>query len=260
MKLKTYLATLYRYKDLWYELVKRDIKVRYRRSALGMLWSVLNPLLTMLVMNFVFSNIFRNNVPNFPVYLITGQLAYKFFSESSEQCMTSVLDNRALLQKVYIPKYILPLSRVSASLVNMLFSLIALVIVLVFTGTPPAWTFLMMPLLFLYLFGFTLGVSLLLSCVAVFFRDIVHLYGVILTAWMYFTPIFYPIEILPEIGQALVRFNPLFHYVRFLRQCVWSQQWPVPAMHLYCVAFALIALGAGLLAFYKNQHKFAQNL
>lgn len=260
MKLGIYFSTLYRYKDLLLELVKRDIKVRYRRSALGMLWSVLNPLLTMLVMSFVFSNIFRNNLQNFPVYLITGQLVFNFFSEASNQCMTSVLDNRMLIQKVYIPKYILPMSRVSASLVNMLFSLIALVIVLIFTGTPVTWTALMMPLLFLYLFGFTLGVGLLLSCLAVFFRDIVHLYGVVLTAWLYFTPIFYPLDILPQIGQTLIRFNPLFHYVRFFRQCVWSQQWPVLSMHVYCIGFALITLSAGLLVFFRNQHKFAQNL
>ena len=260
VKLRIHLSTFFRYKELLAELVKRDIKVRYRRSVLGMLWSVLNPLLTMLVMSFVFSNVFRNNLHNFPVYLLTGQLVFGFFSEATNQCMTSIIDNRPLLLKIYIPKYIFPMSRVGASLVNMMFSLIALIIVMIFTGTPLSWTMLLVPLLFLYTFVFVLGMGLLLSCIAVFFRDIIHLYGVVLTAWMYVTPIFYPVEILPEIGQVLVRFNPLFHYVRFMRQCVWSQEWPVFNMHAFCIAFSLMAISAGLYAFSKNQNKFALNL
>ncbi len=260
MKLRIHLLTFFRYRELLAELVKRDIKVRYRRSVLGMIWSVLNPLLTMLVMSFVFSNIFRNNLPNFPVYLLTGQLVFSFFSEGTNRCMSSIIENRSLLLKVYIPKYIFPMSRVSASLVNMLFSLIALVIVMIFTGTPLSWTMLLVPLLFVYLFTFVLGMGLLLSCLAVFFRDVLHLYGVVLTAWMYVTPIFYPVEILPEIGQVLVRFNPMFHYVRFMRHCIWAQEWPVFNMHAFCIGFSLIALSAGLYAFFKNQHKFALNL
>ncbi len=260
MKLHLHLTTFYRYRELLTELVKRDVKVRYRRSVLGMLWSVLNPLLTMLVMNFVFSNVFRFDLVNFPVYLMTGQLVFGFLSEATNQSLTSILENRQLLLKVYIPKYIFPMSRVSASLVNLLFSLIALFIVLIFTGTPLSWTMLLVPVLFVYLFAFVLGMGLLLSCLAVFFRDTIHLYSVVLTVWMYITPIFYPVEILPEIGQVLVRFNPMFHYVRFMRFCMWSHEWPIFNMHAFCIGFSLIALSAGLFAFFKNQHKLMLHL
>lgn len=260
MKLTAYFSNFYKYRGLLAELVKRDIKVRYRRSVLGMLWSVLNPLLTMLVMSFVFSNLFKNNLANFPVYLISGTLVFGFFNEGSNQAMMSILDNRMLIQKVYIPKYILPLSRVTAGLVNMLFSLIALILVLIFTGTSVSPTFVLMPVLFVYVYLFTFGVGLLLSSAAVFFRDMIHLYGVIITAWTYFTPLFYPIEILPEAGQYAINFNPLYQYVTYFRYAVWSQQWPDLMMNVKCIACSLIALLLGLFVFYKKQYKFAQSL
>lgn len=260
MNISAHLNNFFHFKDLLVELVKRDIKVRYRRSVLGMLWSVLNPLLTMVVMTIVFSNMFKNDLPNFPVYIISGYLVFNFFSEGSNQAMSSIIDNRMLIQKVYVPKYILPMARVTAALVNMFFSLIALAIVLLFTGTPLSFSFILIPVGFLYIYCFTLGAGLFLATVAVFFRDIMHLYGVVLTAWMYFTPMFYPLEMLPSVAISMMKFNPLFHYVRYLRCLVWEQQWPNTSMNLYCLLFSVIAMVVGGLVFYKNQNKFAQVL
>ena len=129
-----------KYKPLLFELVSRDLKTKYRRSVLGVLWTVLNPLGMMLVMTVVFSTVFRQNIENFPVYLMCGQLVFNFFNEASNMAMTSILGNASLIKKVYVPKYLFPLSRVCSSLVNMLTSFIALIIVIIVTRTPVTWT------------------------------------------------------------------------------------------------------------------------
>jgi len=260
MRIIDYINNFRKYQDLLKELVVRDIKVRYRRSVLGILWSVLNPLLTMTVMSFVFSTLFRNNLPNFPIYVLTGLMIFNFFSEATNQAMTSIVNNRQLILKVYIPKYIMPLSRITASLVNMLFSFIALILMLLILRTPPSITFILIPVAFAYVFIFCVGAGLFLSTLAVFFRDILHLYGIVLLCIMYFSAMFYPVEILPPLGQFLIRFNPLFHYIRYFRFAVYFQEWPNLVMNLYCISFSLIMLGLGLFVFYKNQYKFAERL
>lgn len=138
--MRQYIDTFMRYRSLLTELVSRDLKTKYRRSALGFMWSVLNPLGMMAVLTIVFSTVFQQAIPNFPVYLMCGQLTFNFFNEASNMAMTSVLDNAPLIKKVYVPKYLFPLSRVCSSLVNMLTSFVALMIVILITRTPITWT------------------------------------------------------------------------------------------------------------------------
>ena len=203
------------YKPLLKELVSRDLKVKYRRSFLGYVWSLLNPLLMMCVMTLVFSYMFRFDIPNFPLYLITGQTLWTFFNESTNMSMYSVLQNGALIKKVYIPKFIFPISRVLSSFVTMSFSLAAIVIVMIVTKAPFYWTILLFPVPLIFLLLFATGIGMVLSALSVYFRDITHLYGVVTLAWMYLTPIFYPVSALPEEIIPIVQGNPMYSYITF---------------------------------------------
>ncbi len=250
------LRNILKYKFLLNELVMRDIKIKYRRSFLGLLWTLLNPLMMMIVLTLVFSNIFRFSIENFPVYLLCGQLIFNFFSEATNMALPSILSNGSLIKKVYVPKYLFPISKVFSSFVNLLASFIALILVMIFTHSKITLTILFVPLPVLYVLVFTIGFALLLSSLSVFFRDIMHLYGVLLTAWMYFTPIFYPIEILPESIRGVVNYNPLTSFINFFREVVMYNQIPSLELNVVCLMYSLIMLLIGAFAFYKTQDKF----
>ena len=189
------IAEIKKYQFLIYELVIRDIKKKYRRSVLGVVWSILNPLLMMAVTAMVFSTIFRFQIENYPLYLLTGQIMFTFFSESTSFAMASIIENASLLKKIYIPKYLFPLSRVISSCVNLLFTLPALLLIIFVTGQTVhiEMTAFIVSLALLLVLCF--GVGLLLSTAVVYFRDIFHLYGVVLSLLSYATPIFYPEKI-----------------------------------------------------------------
>ncbi|HEX3018056.1 MAG TPA: ABC transporter permease [Caproicibacter sp.] len=254
--MKAYLQAFNKYRDLLWQLVVKDVKTKYRRSVLGYLWSVLNPLMMMVIMTIVFSTVFRNDIPNFPVYLLTGQLIFNAFSEATNQAMTSVISNSALIKKVYFPKYILPLSKVGVSFVNFVLSLIALVVVLAATRTRITFAILLVPLPLLYLLLISSGVGMFLAAMAVRFRDVVHLYGVVLTALMYLTPIFYPITILPSYARGILSFNPIFHILEMFRCVIMYGTVPSIKANLVCIGFSVISLVIGMLIFQKNQDEF----
>ena len=244
------------YRPLLKELVRLDLKVKYRRSFLGYVWSLLNPLLMMCVMTLVFSYMFRFDIPNYPLYLITGQTLWTFFNESTNMSMYSVIQNGALIKKVYIPKFIFPISRVLSSFVTMSFSLAAILIVLVFTKSPFYWTILLFPVPLLFLLLFAMGIGMVLSALSVYFRDITHLYGVVTLAWMYVTPIFYPVSALPKEIVSIVQGNPMYSYISFFREIVLYGTVPESAMWLKCALISLAALAVGLAVFRKLQRNF----
>ena len=245
-----------KYYDLLIALLLRDIKIKYKRSILGFAWSILNPLLMMIVMSIVFSTIFKTDIKNFPIYLITGQVIFSFFSEATNTAMTSIISNGGLIKKVYIPKYIFALSKVMFSFTNMLFSLVAVVIVAIATKLPITPAILLFPLPLIYVFIFSLGVGLLLASYAVFFRDLLHLYGILLLTWTYLTPIFYPITILPENVKKVMMFNPMFVYIDNFREIILYGKVPSLSSNLLCICYSLIALLVGTLAFRKTKDKF----
>lgn len=245
-----------KYRYLLSELISRDLKVKYRRSVLGYLWSVLNPLLMMIVLTIVFSTMFRFDIPNYPVYILSGQLIFNFFSESTNMAMTSILGGASLIKKVYLPKYIFPLSRTLSSFVTMLFSLVALVIVMLVTGASFHVTIVLFPLVLIYLLVFCVGVGLMLSVAVVYFRDTQYLYSVFLTALNYLTPIFYPASMLPGWLKPLMIFNPLYDYVGMFRNIMIYGQWPTFGEHAICIAFASCFLLIGIEFFKKHQKNF----
>lgn len=250
------LSQLKRYTPLLRELVVRDLKLKYRRSFLGYVWSLLNPLLMMAVMSIVFSYMFRFEIPNYPLYLICGQTLWTFFNESTTLAMHSVIGNGSLIRKVYIPKYIFPLSRVLSSFTTMSFSLAAILIVMLVTGVPLHPVQLLVPVPLLFLLIFCTGIGMILSAMAAYFRDIIHLYGVLTMAWMYLTPIFYPLEALPESVAYFIRFNPMYHYIQFFRSLILNSAMPDPSTWLWCIASSAVAVFIGILTFRKLQKNF----
>ena len=254
------LATFNRFKYLLRFMVRRDFIARYRKSVLGVLWSLLNPLLTMLVMTIVFSYLFRNNIANFPVYLLSGQLIFGFFNESTTQAMHSVVGSEGIIQKVYVPKYIFPVSKVLSSLINVLFSFIALLFVIIVTRAPFHITMLLIPIPLIYIFVFSLGVSMLLSAMAVFFRDLNYLWNIFTLMLMYLTPLFYPVTILPAWLSPYMGLNPLYHFVDYFRALVMRGQVPVLWENIVCIGFALASLCLGTYVFMSKQERFILSL
>ena len=254
------ITSFNRYKHLLRLLVRRDFVSKYRKSILGVVWSLLNPLLTMLVITMVFSYLFRRSIEYFPVYLLGGQLIYGFFNESTTHGMRTVISSEGIIKKIYVPKYIFPLSRVISSLVNVAFSFIAFMLVFIVTRAPFRWTMLLMPIPILYTFVFSLGVAMLLSSMAVFFRDLTYLYGVFTLLLMYLTPIFYPVDILPDRLMPFMGFNPLYHFVDYFRDLTLRGTVPDLWANMVCIGFALAAFCCGVFVFMTQQDKYILNL
>ena len=251
------IKTFIQYKDLIKELVSRDIKLKYRRSFLGYIWSILNPLLIMIVMTVVFSAMFKRNIENYPVYLLCGRMCFDFMTTSTNGAMRSVTGNAALLKKTYIPKYIFTLAKVTSCLVDFIFSLGALLIVMIVTRSSFHPHMLMLPLVIVQLYIFCCGLGFLLADLNVFFRDIQYIYRAITTAWMYLTPLFYPIEQLPGgIQTAIKLFNPMYYYVAQFRDLVLYGRVPGPRIFWGGWIFAFAMLFIGLAVFQKNKDKF----
>ena len=250
------LIAVKKYRFLIRQLVGRDFKTKYKRSILGAFWSFLNPLLMMLVQYFVFSTIFRSDVPNFAAYLIIGTVMFNFFSESCGMTLGSILGNAGLITKVYMPKYIYPLTRTMSSVVNLSISLIPLIIVCLVTGVRFRKAAVLALFFFACLIIFCLGFGMLLATSMVFFRDTQFLWGVLSMMWMYATPIFYPERILPDNLKFVLIVNPLYHFLKNARLCILNGLSPEPAVYFQCMVIALAMLLAGAFVFYKNQDKF----
>lgn len=256
-RLKKQINGFIQYKHLLQQLVERDIKLKYRRSFLGYFWSVLNPLMIMIIMVAVFSNMFRFDIDNYPVYLIIGQTLFNFVSESTNQAMWSITGNASLLKKTYVPKYIFTLSKVTSACVNTIFSLGAMLIVFVVCKVKFNWCMLFIPFIIIQLYVFCIGMGMFLSQATVFFRDIQYIYAAFVTAWMYLTPIFYPINQLPkELAWGIKTFNPLYLYITQFREIVLNQTMPEMSMVIGGCTISLSILIIGTLCFMKNQDRF----
>lgn len=255
-----HIENFMKFRPLLGELVTRDIKTKYRRSVLGVLWTLLNPLLMMIVLSVVFSNLFRFNIENYPLYILSGQVIYNFFSEGTSRSMSAVIDNASLIKKVYIPKYLFAFSRILSSFINLMASFCALILVMIFTKARLHYTVIFAVIPILLLAVFSTGVGLFLSSIAVKFRDMIHLYGVFLVALNYLCPIIYPMSILPAKVAFLVNLNPLTQILMVFREVVIYGVLPDPMKILYGLAAGIVAMIIGLYVFYKNQDKFILNL
>jgi ABC-2 type transport system permease protein len=251
------LRDIFRYRDLVLTLVARELKVRYRRSVIGFLWTMLQPLLMMLVFYLVFSQLFRSNLPHYPVYALAGILFWNFFSQSIVASMNSLRGNAQLLQKLPVPKAVFPIATVISGVVNLVFALVPTLLITVVIERQLSPALLFLPVSILLAALFTLGAGLLLSPLAVFFTDVVELIGVLLTVLLYLTPVIYPINMLPAKSRIfqVVRFNPLRSILEVFRDPIHQGKVP-PLTHLaVCVTITAVALAIGAFAFRRSSDR-----
>ncbi len=249
------MIELFRYRDLVRALVVRDLKVRYRRSTIGFLWTMLQPMFTMLVLTLVFSALFRFTLPNYPVYALAGIMFWNFFSQSVTTAMNSLRGNAQLLTKIPVPKAVFPVATVIAGVINLLFAMVPLFAILLITGHPIRPAVLFLPVAILIAALFTLGAGLVLSPMAVFFYDTVEMVTVVLTLLMYMTPVFYPMDIVPAKYLWAVRFNPLRSVMEVFRDPIYFGKIP-PLPHLaVALGVAAAALVVGIIAFRRSSDR-----
>ena len=248
--------TVEKYWFLLEQLISRDFKTKYKRSVLGVFWSFLNPLLMMIVQYVVFVNLFKFRVENYAVYLLTGIVMFNGMSETTTQAMNSITGNASLITKVYVPKYIYPVSKVLSASINLLLSMLPLLLVSIFTGLRPDWAWLLIPYCLACQIVFMIGLSFVLSSLMVFFRDVQFLWGVLTTAWMYATPIMYPMDILPGFMQQFEKINPMYYYIDFMRTVIIEGSAPAPGRFFACAVFAAVSLIIGSIIFKKTQDQF----
>lgn len=247
------------------QLVTKDFKIKYRRSFLGVAWSVLNPLLMMIVMAVVFSTIFaqgRNGAVSpelYPLYLIVGNVTFSVMSESTNQALMSIIWASSLLKKVKVHRWVFPVQKVLFSLVNFGFSLIAVAIVMIWFHIVPTWHLILLPVCLFLLMLFCMGLGMMLSALTVFFRDIMHLWSVVITAWTYLTPIFWTTDFIgqmPHVVRIIMYANPMYNYIQFMRDIFLFQTTPTFFTVGMCVAWAVVALVLGYVVFHKSERKF----
>lgn len=238
------------------EVVKRDIKRKYYKSALGIVWTVLNPLLSMLVMTLVFSTLFRRNIENFPIYILCGQIIFNFISGSGRQGLNAILSNAGFIRSIYVPKYIFVLSRVVEAMVDLLFSLVALFLVMIFTGAPFTLNLLALPILLILAFMFALGFSFVLATYGTFLRDLHHLYNIFTTLWMWLSTIFYPLSIVPSAYRFVFDLNPAIHYINIMRSICYEGVPPTEKSLIIATCYSVLMLAFGISVFKSKENKF----
>ncbi|HXT52498.1 MAG TPA: ABC transporter permease [Thermoanaerobaculia bacterium] len=246
------MRRLFAYRDLVATLVVRELTVRYKRSTIGFVWTMLQPMLTMVVLHVVFSTMFRFQLANYPVYVLAGVLFWNFFSQSIISSMNSLRGNAGLLKKLPVPQAVFPLATVAAGVVNLLLAMIPLFIVLVLTGHPLTPSLLFLPVSIAIATLFTLGAGLLLSPLAVFFYDVVEVVGVLMMLAMYATPIFYPMSIVPDRFRWFVRYNPVRSILEVFRDPIFYSKVP-PLPHLIvATSVAIIVFLLGVWSFRRS--------
>ena len=239
------LIVLFKYRDLIFQLVRRDLVARYKRSVLGVAWTMLNPLGTMLILLVVFSHVF-STTEDYAAYIISGLVCWTMFSQSTSVAMHSMVWGSKLIQQIYLPRSAFVVSTILSNMVNFVLSLIPLTLIFIITGVPFHLSALLTPVLMMFLFSFSLGIALFVSSLAVFFHDIADLYPITLTAWMYLTPIMMPLEFYREILNGILLYvNPFYYIVNLFRILVFNgfvphwQTWAATAF----VSFGALIIG-----------------
>lgn len=248
---------LLRYRDLLRLLVANSIKTRYKRSTLGVVWTLLNPVLTMAVLAIAFSALFRFSLKNYPVYLLTGLIFWNFFAQTTTVAMSALVWGGSLLKRIYIPRTIFSVSAVGNGLFNLLLALIPLALIMLILGQPFRPALLFLPVATLLAAMFALGVALFMSTLAVFFVDVVDMYGLLLTAWFYLTPIIYPREIFPTQYVWLLHLNPMYNLLELFRAPIYLGVLPAPGTILGALAAATLSLSVGWWTFTRKADDLA---
>ena len=251
------LRGIFQYRDLIYQLVRRDIVTRYKRSALGITWTMLQPLGMMVIMTIVFSNLFRT-VQGYPSYVLSGLIAWTFFSQTTTAAIHQVVWGGTLFRRIYLPHTSFAVSAISTGLVNLALSMVPLVAIMLITGRALHWSMLFLPVAMILLAAFALGVGLILSTLAIYFPDVAEMYQIVLVAWMYLTPVIYPEEIFPDAYRFwITNLNPMYHLVQIFRTPIYDGSLPPWNQLAIAGISAFSVLLIGWLYFSKKADDFA---
>jgi ABC-type polysaccharide/polyol phosphate export permease len=251
------LWDIIQYRDLVFQLVRRDIVARYKRSLLGIAWTMLQPLGMMLVLTLVFSQLFKQ-IDGYAAYVLGGLMPWIFFSQTTNAAIQQSVWGGALTRRIYVPYTAFPAASIGTGLVNFVLSLVPLLAMTLIVGRPLRLTILFLPYPILLLSAFALGMGLLLSSLAVRFPDIAEMYQIILQAWMYLTPIVYPADILPEaIRKYLLVLNPMYYLILLFRVPIYDGVMPSPTLILAATVIAFVTLAIGWIFFSSQSDKFA---
>ncbi len=254
------LREIWRYRDLLQLLVANSIKTRYKRSVLGVLWTLLNPLLTTIVLTVALSQLFRFQIENYPVYLLSGLVAWNFFSQTVTEVMSTLVWGSHLMKRIYVPHAIFPVSVVGNGLVNLFLALIPLFVIMLFVHQPLHWTLGLLPLAVLLLTLFTTGISLLLATLAVYFVDLVEMVKILLMAWFYLTPIIYPLEAVPPKYAWVLKLNPMSYLIEIFRGLIYNGTIPSES-HLVSVSVVSVLIFLiGWIVFTRKSNEFAYHI
>lgn len=241
---------------LFQQLVHRDFTKKYKRTALGVAWSILSPLMSLLVMNLIFKTLLGSDIEHYTVYLFSGQLIFSYFTDSTNEGMTSLINNSSIFSKVNVPKYMFLFSKNISSLINFSITLCVYFFFVAIEGIPFTWKFLLLLYPICCQMVFNLGMGLILSALFMFFRDIQYLYNIFTTLLMYMSAIFYSTDKFPQIGQNLFYLNPMFVYIRYFRMIVLEGAVPPLFMHVLAIGYAAVAFAAGCWIYWKKNHDF----
>jgi len=253
------LREIIKYRNLLFQMVRRDVVTRYKRSILGIAWTMLNPLMTTLILAIVFSQVFGAE-EEYAVYVLSGLMPWTFFSQTTSASIVGLLWGGSLIHRIFMPRTVFAVSAIGTGLVNFILSLVPLFFLVLITGVNLTWSVFLTPIAILFLAMFSLGVGLFLSSVAIRFADIADMYQIILTAWFYLSPIIYKEEYIPEQFTWIVKLNPMFYLINFFRAFVYDGRFPSIEEYLITGSIASISLLFGWIFFSRRADEFAYRI
>ncbi len=250
------LRELFNYRNLVIQTARRNIVVRYKRSFLGIAWTMLNPLGTSLILSFVFSQAF-GGPSDYAVYVLSGIMVWNFFAQTTSDCMNNMIWGGGLLKRIYIPRTAFAVSSIATGAINIMMAFVPLLLVMFITGASPSLAMLILPVPLLFVACFTLGVGLIMSTIAIYFADVAEMYNILLMAWFYLSPVIYRTEMLPQQYLWVFKLNPMFHFINLFRDPIYNAALPPLSSFLLTGGIAVGTLLAGWLIFTWKADEFA---
>lgn len=258
--MKKQIKELFQFRELLFNLVIYELKLRYRNSILGFLWTILNPLFYLLILAIVFSKIIKFQIPNYTIFLFAGLTPWLMIQQTVTIATASIVNNQALIRRVYVPKMVFPLSNVFSRYIDhAILTLILLVFMTIFK-VPFTWSLLFIPVIVLMIFFFSLGLSLITTVAHIKIRDVQHIVAIIFQILFYATPIIYPLDILPSKYQPLLLWNPFFYFVQCFRFPIYYSSLPPSRLFLAALALTVVTFAFGFFLFYKKEKYFVYHL
>ncbi len=255
------LREIFRYRNLVNQMVRRDLLTRYKRSVLGVAWTMLNPLGTSIVLTIVFSSVFGGADKGYPVYVLSGLIAWNFFSQTTNAAIVNLVWGGGLLNRIYIPRTVFGVSAVGTGLVNLLLSLVPLIIIMLVLSIPLAPSMLILPIPILFLAMFSLGVGLFISSLAIYYSDVAEMYQIVLMAWFYLSPVIFKDDFMPARVLTVIKLvNPMYHLINLFRTPIYEGRIPDLSEFLVSGLWAITALIIGWVVFSRRADEFAYHV